>query len=219
MVNRLLCDAVICAKDEAPRIAPVIAAARAANCLRNILIVDDGSTDATAAVARRAGANVLSLAPNRGKGAAMLAGFRACRGAQAIAFLDADLTGLRPDHVCALVRAVAEDGCGQACGLRDSGDALRNALGPGMPIITGERVVRADLLARLPLKYWSGFVIEVAINEIIARSGLPTCTVLFDGVNHAMRYAKRGETEGLRQLHQMTLDILGAMTAMRSERF
>ena len=40
-----------------------------------MLVVDDGSSDDTAAVARAAGARVLSLRPNRGKGAALKAGF------------------------------------------------------------------------------------------------------------------------------------------------
>jgi glycosyltransferase involved in cell wall biosynthesis len=42
-----------------------------------VLVVDDGSSDNTAAAARAAGARVLSLQPNRGKGAALKAGFRA----------------------------------------------------------------------------------------------------------------------------------------------
>ena len=46
-----------------------------------IVVVDDGSPDATAAAARAAGAdNVLALSPNRGKGAAVRAGMLAARG-------------------------------------------------------------------------------------------------------------------------------------------
>lgn len=41
-----------------------------------VLVVDDGSSDDTADVARAAGARVLSLTPNRGKGAALKAAFR-----------------------------------------------------------------------------------------------------------------------------------------------
>ncbi|HSH61524.1 MAG TPA: dolichyl-phosphate beta-glucosyltransferase [Acidimicrobiales bacterium] len=56
-----------------------------------IVVVDDGSGDATADVARRAGADqVLTLRVNRGKGAAVRAGMLAARG-QALAFTDADL--------------------------------------------------------------------------------------------------------------------------------
>jgi len=55
-------------------------------------VIDDGSTDDTGAVARRCGAHVVTHAPNRGKGAALLTGFTAAcaAGADAVATIDAD---------------------------------------------------------------------------------------------------------------------------------
>jgi glycosyltransferase involved in cell wall biosynthesis len=65
--------AIVPAHNEAPRIGAVIAGAGAAV---RVLVVDDGSTDQTADVATAAGATVLRQSPNRGKGAALRAGFR-----------------------------------------------------------------------------------------------------------------------------------------------
>ncbi len=65
--------ALIPAHDEEPRIAAVV---RAAAEHLPVLVVDDGSSDATARVAREAGAEVLEQRPNAGKGAALRAGFR-----------------------------------------------------------------------------------------------------------------------------------------------
>jgi glycosyltransferase involved in cell wall biosynthesis len=81
--------ALIPAHDEAPRIASVIATA--AEQLP-VIVVDDGSTDATADRARDAGAEVIEQRPNQGKGAALRAGFRRALadGAEAILTLDAD---------------------------------------------------------------------------------------------------------------------------------
>jgi glycosyltransferase involved in cell wall biosynthesis len=56
----------------------------------DVLVVDDGSRDATAAVARQFGARVLSFAANRGKGHALLAGFAALADYDAVVSLDAD---------------------------------------------------------------------------------------------------------------------------------
>jgi len=55
-----------------------------------ILVVDDGSDDGTVAEAETAGATVISLPANRGKGAAVRQGALAARG-RTVAFVDADL--------------------------------------------------------------------------------------------------------------------------------
>ena len=69
-----------------------------------VLVVDDGSTDATAAEAAAAGARVVSLPANRGKGAAVREGVAAARG-RTIAFVDADLA-YPPEQVLALLAEV-----------------------------------------------------------------------------------------------------------------
>ena len=81
--------ALIPGYQEGPRIAAVVEAA--ARHLP-VVVVDDGSTDDTAAQAEAAGATVLIQRPNAGKGAALRAGFRHVldRGIAAVVTLDAD---------------------------------------------------------------------------------------------------------------------------------
>ncbi|HEX8938716.1 MAG TPA: glycosyltransferase family 2 protein [Candidatus Limnocylindrales bacterium] len=81
--------ALIPAHDEAPRIGAVV---RAAAAHLPVLVIDDGSSDDTAAVAEAAGAHVLVQRPNQGKGAALRAGFRwaLAAGCDAVVTLDAD---------------------------------------------------------------------------------------------------------------------------------
>lgn len=57
-----------------------------------VMVVDDGSVDATADVARVAGARVIEQHPNQGKGMALITGFRFAlqNGFQAVLTLDAD---------------------------------------------------------------------------------------------------------------------------------
>ena len=59
--------AVIPAHDESATVAGVVR--RAARHVDRVLLVDDGSSDGTGALAAAAGATVLRLDPNRGKGA------------------------------------------------------------------------------------------------------------------------------------------------------
>ncbi|HXI81011.1 MAG TPA: glycosyltransferase family 2 protein, partial [Verrucomicrobiae bacterium] len=81
--------ALIPAHDEAPRVGVVVSAAREH---LPVIVVDDGSADDTAVVARDAGATVIEQRPNQGKGAALRTGFRRALddGAEAILTLDAD---------------------------------------------------------------------------------------------------------------------------------
>ncbi len=70
-----------------------------------IIVVDDGSGDATAAEARRVGADqVLALPTNRGKGAAVRAGVLAATG-RTVAFTDADLA-YAPEQMARLLDQV-----------------------------------------------------------------------------------------------------------------
>ena len=81
--------ALIPGYQEGPRIATVVEGARAS---LPVVVVDDGSTDDTAARAEAAGAIVLRQIPNAGKGAALRTGFRYAleQRAEAVVTLDAD---------------------------------------------------------------------------------------------------------------------------------
>lgn len=83
---------VVPAFQEGATIAAVVARLRGALPGAPLLVVDDGSTDGTAAAAATAGAEVLALAANHGKGAALRHGMRAAlaRGARFVATLDGD---------------------------------------------------------------------------------------------------------------------------------
>jgi glycosyltransferase involved in cell wall biosynthesis len=99
---------IIPAHNEASAIAAVVAAAIASDPrILEVMVVDDGSSDDTATVAFAAGARVLQMPHNRGKGRAMQYGIRAARG-DVLVFIDADgqddpaeipllLDGLTPD--------------------------------------------------------------------------------------------------------------------------
>jgi glycosyltransferase involved in cell wall biosynthesis len=66
--------AIVPAHNEGPRIGAVVRSLVDQGL--PVLVVDDGSSDDTGDAARAAGARVLSLTPNRGKGAALKAAFR-----------------------------------------------------------------------------------------------------------------------------------------------
>lgn len=126
---RVRIEAVVPAWNEARTVADAVRPLLASGAFALVTVVDDGSTDGTADVAREAGADVYTMPANGGKGGAMRAGVdRAlARGAEAVAFFDADLRGLRPEHVGRLTAPVERGEAVMVCGLRDHG-RVQNAL-------------------------------------------------------------------------------------------
>lgn len=88
----------------------------------DVLVVDDGSRDATAEVARQFGARVISFAGNRGKGHALLAGFQALADYDGVVTLDAD--GQHPPDCLPAFVAEAEAGAGLVLGRRARTEAM-----------------------------------------------------------------------------------------------
>jgi glycosyltransferase involved in cell wall biosynthesis len=109
--------AVIPAYQAAPSVGAVVRGAL--DQVREVLVMDDGSTDATAEEARRAGARVVSLPSNRGKGAALAAAFADLfgRGFDGVITLDADGQHL-PEEIPKLLQA-AREGADLVLGVRD----------------------------------------------------------------------------------------------------
>lgn len=81
---------LICAFNEAQNIGAVVA--QSIKHCPDVIVVDDGSSDATMRVAEAAGAEVLRLVKNQGKGRAMNEGFRYARnmGFDAVVTIDGD---------------------------------------------------------------------------------------------------------------------------------
>ena len=137
---------VIPARNEEETVADVVAAAHRARLVDEVIVVDNGSSDGTASAAAGQGARVVTE-PVSGKGEAMHTGV-AATDAEVIVFLDADLIGLRPDHVDCLVEALL-DGAGMACGLFDRGPLLNPLFVHVLPTLTGERALRRELFEAL----------------------------------------------------------------------
>lgn len=83
--------ALIAAYNESARIARTVSSLVSTGAFDAIIVVDDGSSDATAELARNAGAVVIELGSNRGKGAALNEGVLHVGDATIVALLDADL--------------------------------------------------------------------------------------------------------------------------------
>jgi glycosyltransferase involved in cell wall biosynthesis len=96
--------------------------------VQRVIVVDNGSTDDTALLARRAGAEVISE-PRRGYGYACAAGVAAAHGVDAIVFLDGDYSSL-PGEMPMVVNPLREGRADLVLGSRVLGRVAPGAMPP-----------------------------------------------------------------------------------------
>lgn len=161
--------------------------------LAEVIVVDNGSTDATAQVARSLGARVVSE-PRRGYGRACLAGIAALSPAiDTVLFMDADAAD-RPSDIAALLAPIVAGGADLVIGSRTAGaepgaltpqQRFGNALacrlirlgwGVAYSDLGPFRAIRREALTRLAMRdeTW-GWTVEMQVSA--ARHGLRVAEV------------------------------------------
>lgn len=200
---------LIPAFNEARYLTPVVTAALAAGP-RTVLVVDDGSSDETSSVAAEAGAAVLTLPANRGKGGALAAGATALAETYLV-LLDADLVDLKPEHVHQLAEPVVTGAADMSRGTF-SGGRLSTTLAQRLtPQLNGQRCVkRSGLLAVEGLKE-SRYGVEIAITRHAHQAGWRSAEVQLRGVSQVMKEEKRGFLKGAAARAKMYWQVLAQM--------
>ena len=203
---------LIPAYNEAPRIAGVLRAIAGHPAITKTLVIDDGSTDNTAAIARAAGAHVLATGGNLGKTAALALGLQQVRTSH-ILLLDADLVGLTADAITALMAPVAENRATASISLR--GNAPRTWRLLGIDYISGERIIPMDLLIGQlePLSSLPRFGFEVFLNRLLIARAQPVAIIRWPLVSSPSKASKQGLVKGLRADMRMIADILHTIPA------
>ncbi|MGD9840724.1 MAG: glycosyltransferase family 2 protein [Candidatus Bipolaricaulis sp.] len=201
-------SAIIPAFNEAERIAAVLAPLTSSPAVDEVIVVDDGSTDATSAEAERFGVRVVRLPENRGKAAAMAAGVEEARG-DVLLFLDADLTGLTPSHIATMVDAYragdADVVIGVFCDGRLGTDLSQRIAG----FLSGQRVMsRAHWERARGAVEDTEFGIETALTRLALKEGWRTKKVMLSGVSHIRKEEKRGFWLGFTDRMAMYWDVV-----------
>lgn len=179
---------IVPAYNEEATVGEVVDVAKAASLVDDVIVVDNGSSDDTGQVAADHGARLVSHSEG-GKGQAMAAGV-AATDADVIVFLDADLIGLRPDHVDRLARPVLEGEAGMSCGLFDRGRLLNPIFLHLLPQLTGERALRRELFESLEPEATAGYKVEAALNSRASELGMNIDAFICEGMSHRTKGEK-----------------------------
>lgn len=157
-----------------------------------VLVVDDGSTDGTGRIAKRAGAQVLRHLLNRGKGVALSTGFKAAKILRASVAVTMDADGQHdPSEVAALIRPI----------LRKEAD-----------IVIGSRLLTRN--GRMPLERLLANKLSNALTKLLAKVTVTDSQSGFRAFSRraleALDLSSRGfevETEMLMQAKKKHLQI------------
>ncbi|BCV20265.1 PIG-L family deacetylase [Moorella sp. Hama-1] len=200
-------SAIIPAYNEEATVGKVIDTLGRVAAVTEIIVVSDGSEDNTAAVAGRHGARVIELAVNSGKGAAMTAGARAA-GEDILLFLDADLEGLLPDHVQALLEPLLAGRADMTVGIFSRGRSMTDLAQVVAPHLSGQRAIRKDLFLAVGAER-SRFEIEVQLTSEAKARHWRVEKVPLVNMTHIMKEEKRGLYRGVVARMGMYKDIAG----------
>lgn len=203
-------DCVMPARNEELTIACNVEAVLGCRVVRNLIVVDDGSSDSTASLAESSGARVIRLDNSSGsKARAMAAGVAACD-ADAILFVDGDCTGLTASHLDHLCEPFIEGAAAMSVGFFDYG-WFWNPLVRRWPPISGERVIPRWVFEAIPEHKLQGYTIELRINEVIAEHRLTTTVQTMRGVSHRTKRDKLGFVVGMQRTVAMYRELLGVL--------
>ena len=220
MNERAAVTAIVPAFDREDTVGATVTALRSLAPVGEVIVVDDGSSDATAAMASAAGARVIRLGRNRGKAAAVVAGVGATD-ADVVLLIDAD-TGSSATEAGGLLVPIMRDeadmsiavlpsagGRGGFGVVRDVAAEIIDA-SVGLRVdapLSGQRALRREWWRHLgPV---DRFGLEVALTVDLHRAGARIVEV---PTNFDHRHTGRG-LDGFRHRGRQGVDLLRAAAA------
>lgn len=207
-MKQLGISAIIAAYNEEKTIAEVLGVLTGNPLIDEVIVVSDGSTDATVDIAETFDVAVIALRENRGKGAAMRMGVEYARH-EVLFFVDGDMFNLTNQIIADLVKPVLRGECDMNIGVRNRGP-LRNFFHLQMkvgPVLSGIRVMRRKVWDTVPPRYQERFKIEGALNFFCSQAGYAQRQTVIYNLGHLIKEAKRGFWPGLTSRWEMSREV------------
>ena len=205
--------AVVPVYNEEETLTDVLSVLRSTQLVDEILVVSDGSEDATPRIAQLMGVKLIQLSENHGKGVAMAVGVANTR-SPFLVFVDGDILNLSEYLLRRLIEPVLSGQTDMNIGIRSRGwliNAIHRRTGP---LLSGIRCLNREIFEAVPEGYQTGFRIEAAMNWTCRRLAMRQRTTVLYQLKHRVKEKKLGLLDGLRSRLRMFRAIFQAYLSL-----
>ena len=199
--------AIIPAYNEEETLGGVLSVLKKVKKINKIIVVSDGSTDKTVEVAESFKVDVIALKENKGKGCAINKGLEKAF-ADILLFLDADLLGLKVEHVNDLLEPVLKDKAEMTIGVFKNGRVLTDLAQKIVPNLSGQRALKASALQGISDLEISRFGVEAALGNHIKKTDIKIQKVVLNNMTHITKEEKLGLFKGVNARMKMYWEII-----------
>lgn len=206
--------AIIPAYNEERDIAGVLRELCSYDGFREVIVVDDGSSDATAQIAATFPVRLIRHEANHGKGAAMQSGV-AATDADIIFFCDADMRGLSHAMLGSVLAPVLNGETDMVIAMRNWRMYYASFFLSMLPILGGQRALTRALWEKIPHKYRERFMVETALNFYARYWGNGYQYTVVPGLTQTIKEKKRGIWKGLRARLSMIGEVALAQVRLQ----
>ncbi len=216
MPNKKNITAVVSVYNEEKTVESVVTSILNCKVVDELIVVDDGSVDDTEKIlkglSKSEKLHYIRFDKNKGKSYAMVAGVENASG-DIIVFVDADLVGLRCEHIEKLVSPLLANKADMVIGRRSYEAALKIDITKPIDVwLGGERACyKKDILPILDAVRESKFGIETLLNLYFKSKNKTIKIVDLDGLIHLKKYEKYRLDVAALNYTKATLQIVKAV--------
>ena len=206
MCDKMKVTAVVPVYNEEKTVGGVLKVLASCKRIQEVIVVNGGSTDKTQSIISKFKVKIINLKKSRGKGYAVWIGTKNIK-SDVILFCDADLIGLRNEHIDKLLDQLIDENAAMVIGLRDKGNIISDITMPYFPLTGGERtILTKHFMAIRKNPLIEGWGLESVMNDYCRKKKLKIMTVKLEGMDHiGIQTKKYGLMAFLKEIHDVVM--------------
>lgn len=189
--DKMKITAVVPVYNEEKTVGGVLEVLSSSDRINELIIVNGASTDKTPSIIRQfqssknMNVRIISLKNRKGgKGGAVRTATKNLK-SDVVMLFDADLIGLRKEHIEKLLEPIYKGQAAMVIGLRDKGNAIANMIMPYFPLTGGERAFVSKVFQDIiKMPFIQGWGLEAVMNDYCRKKGLKVAKVKLNGMDH-----------------------------------